>query len=158
MLPSAATGPRLPGVAPLSFLDWLESFKSGHSSRRNLPPSVLCWLFVFRTSCLLMFSSASLYPYCPLQLPPGDPLPVLINALPVVPFLDGLLVVPSSRPLPAPVAEDSMILTIPAPPHCHRPPCYYKLRDWRGRRFHCSVGGYRWGPQMRRRRLPPWLC
>lgn len=76
------------------------------------------------TSTALPFTKAFLFPFCPLTLPPEDPPPVLVNTLLIVPFSGQLLVVPDSRPLPAPVEEDSINLTIPAPPQLDQPPCY----------------------------------
>jgi len=76
----------------------------------------------------LVFNRASLYPFCPPMLLPEDPPPALVHALPVVPFPGQLLAVPNARPLPAPVAEDSDILTIPAPPHLDYPNGCSELR------------------------------
>ena len=76
------------------------------------------------TSTALPFTKAFLFPFCPLMLPPEDPPPVLVNTLLIVPFSGQLLVVPDSRPLPAPVEEDSINLTIPATPQLDQPPCY----------------------------------
>ena len=70
----------------------------------------------FSSSLLLLLSKASRYPYCPLTLLPGDPPPVLMYAVPIVPFSGKLLDVPCSHPLSAPVPEDSLSLIIPAPP------------------------------------------
>ena len=76
---------------------------------------------------------------------PGDPPPVLMYAVPIVPFWGKLLDVPDSHPLLAPVTEDSISLIIPAPPHFLLPLGYFELRDWRGRRFHYSVWGVPFG-------------
>ena len=107
----------------------------------------------------LLLKTASRYPYCPLTLFPGDPPPVLVETLSIVPFSKELSWMPDTRPLSASKTEDSMRSTIPAPPHFHLPLGYFELRDWRGRRFHYSVGENRLVPRWRRWRLsPPQGC
>ena len=107
----------------------------------------------------LLFTTASRYPCCPLTLFPGDPPPVLDEALSVVPFSKELVWLPDSHPLSATVTEDSVGPTIPAPPHFLLPLGCFKLRDWRGRRFHYLVGENRLVPRWRQWRLsPPPSC
>ena len=101
----------------------------------------------------LLFTTASRYPCCPLTLFPGDPPPVLDEALSVVPFSKELVWLPDSHPLSATVTEDSVGPTIPAPPHFLLPLGCFELRDWRGRRFHYLVGENRLVPHWRQWRL-----
>ncbi len=133
--------------------------------------SVLCWrcpsskfpcctkldspfLTVFVTRWMRggQFSSrcVSPCPWCSLTRAPGNPPPVLANPIPSVPLLGRSVVVPESRPLSAPVTEDSELITIPAPPHCAAPSGFLALRVRRGRRFHCLAGGHRRGSWPRR--------
>jgi len=139
----------------------------GGSTNSSISPSfVVCALPLGRLSILCLLSillllllgslipifltTASRYPCCPLTLLPGDPPPVLANALSVVPFSKELLWMPDSHPLSASVTEDSVYSTIPAPPHFRLPLGFFELWDWRGWRFHYSVGENRLLPRQRR--------